>query len=101
MPIPKWLPMAAFLFVLFLIYNNPTDAGATAGNFAGFVVELLGAVGEFLTGLFEGTNDGVTSSGGTGTGTTVAESVESGADVADSFSHTHDGITHTHPGSEN
>ena len=112
MAIPSWLYTAAFLFVLFLIFNDPSGAGATAGNFAGFVVELLGAVGEFLTGLFEGANDGGASTGagtvdgvtvdgttdGAGTITPDADSTET---VTESFTHTHDGSTHTHTLTEN
>ena len=95
MAIPSWLYTAAFLFVLFLIFNDPGGAGDTAGNFAGFVVELLGAVGEFLTGLFEGTNDGGV--GGTGTEAPTAPATESGVSVGDSFTHEHDGLgQHTH-----
>ena len=49
---PKWVYPLAFLFVLFLIYSDPAGSEDTAGNFAGFIVELLGDVGEFLTSLF-------------------------------------------------
>jgi hypothetical protein len=99
MPIPKWLPTAAFLFVLFLIYQEPSSAGDTAGNFAGFVVELLSAVGEFLTGLFDGTSETV---GNTGADASPEPSVAPSTEgVEDTFTHTHDGITHSHTGTEN
>lgn len=95
---PKWVYPLAFAFVLFLIYNDPSGSGDTAGNFAGFIVELLSAVGEFLTGLFEGTSDGT---GAIDTTTsTSAGTVQSGSpDVVDSFTHTHDGTTHSHTSS--
>lgn len=89
---PKWVYPLAFLFVLFLIYNEPTSAGETASNFAGFIVQMLGSVGEFLTGLFEGASDGGTNVSSTPT-TAVAES----APLNDTFSHTHDGLApHSH-----
>lgn len=96
---PKWVYPLAFLFVLFLIYNDPSGSGDTAGNFAGFIVDLLGAVGQFLTGLFEGTAD----SGAVSTTTsTTAEVVESLVpDGVDSFTHDHGGTVepHTHTAS--
>lgn len=96
---PKWVYPLAFAFVIFLIYSDGTAAGDAAGAFAQFVVRLLGSIGEFLTGLFAGAGSGGSSvgsnppvvpgsSGGTGgTATTLL----------DSFTHTHDGITHSHP----
>lgn len=95
---PKWVYPLAFLFVLFLIYTDPSRAGDTAGNFATFVVDLLGSVGEFLTGLFEGASDAggtvttpPTSVDPTSTATTVAEQVGT-------FTHSHgDFAPHTHP----
>lgn len=99
MPIPKWLATVAFLFVIFLIYNQPTSAGDTAGNFAGFAVQLLESVGEFLTGLFEGASEG--GSNVTSTPTTSA-GIESVPEVGDSFSHTHSGLeTHSHDAAGN
>lgn len=96
---PKWVYPLAFLFVLFLIYNEPTSAGETASNFASFVVQLLGSVGEFLTGLFEGASDGGTNV--SSTPTSVAEgSVADGS--VDTFTHTHDGLApHSHPAAGN
>ena len=103
---PKWVYPLAFAFVLFLIYNDPSGSGDTAGNFAGFIVELLGAVGQFLTGLFEGTNE-VDSGAFNGTATSVADSVTSlspeslspdsvSPDGVDSFNHDHEGTATTH-----
>ncbi len=93
---PKWVYPLAFAFVLFLIYSDATSAGETAGNFAGFIVDLLSAVGEFLTGLFEGAGEAGSSSVNTNTGTT-AVTPTTVAEATDTFTHTHDGITHTHP----
>lgn len=93
---PKWVYPLAFAFVLFLIYNDPSGSGDTAGNFAGFIVDLLGAVGQFLTGLFEGTNDGAGAISNS-TSTTVADSVSSlSPDGVDSFTHDHSGTATTH-----
>lgn len=94
---PKWVYPLAFAFVLFLIYSDAASAGETAGNFAGFIVQLLGAVGEFLTGLFEGAGE-AGSTLDTNTPGTVATTVTTVvAETVDTFTHTHDGITHTHP----
>lgn len=89
---PKWLYPLAFAFVLFLIYSDATGAGNTAGEFAGFIVDMLSAVGEFLTGLFEGAGEAGNAVDSGGPTTTVAANV-------DSFTqHTHAGETtaHTH-----
>ncbi len=89
---PKWLYPLAFAFVLFLIYSDASGAGDTAGDFAGFIVDLLGALGKFLTGLFEGAGEAGATVDSSPT-TTVPDSV-------DSFTqHTHEGETtfHTHP----
>ena len=92
---PKWVYPLAFLFVLFLIYTEPGGAGEVASNFAEFLVNMLGSIGEFLTGLFEGasgeprTLDG-SSSFGTGRGTTTT--------IVDSFNRLHDATPHTHGG---
>lgn len=91
---PKWLFWIAIFFVLFLIYTQPANAGNYAGNFAEFAVNLLDAMGEFLTGLFDGASgDAGGSSGSTSTGSTGSTTVDS--DGA-SFSHFHGGETHTH-----
>ncbi|MGB5757970.1 MAG: hypothetical protein WBM50_13720 [Acidimicrobiales bacterium] len=93
---PKWVYPLAFAFVIFLIYSDGAAAGDTAGNFASFIVQLLSSIGQFLTGLFEGagsagssvgSNPPVIPRGSGGTTTTLL----------DSFTHTHDGITHSHP----
>jgi hypothetical protein len=56
--LPRWVLLLAFLFVLFLIYTEPGGAGQIASGFANFLVTLLGSIGEFLTGLFEGASRG-------------------------------------------
>jgi hypothetical protein len=99
---PKWLFWLALFFVVFLIYTQPDQAGVVAGGFAEFAVNLLGAVGEFLTGLFEGASaaDGAGGGGGLGSHT---HGDTSGADggvttttLSSCFTHTHDGVTHSH-----
>lgn len=92
---PKWLFWLAFFFVLFLIYTQPANAGTIAGNFADFAVDLLNAIGEFLTGLFEGASrdgssdfDSNTLSGDTGTTTSANPS----------YTHEHGGSVHSHGG---
>lgn len=94
---PKWVYPLAFAFVLFLIYSDATSAGETAGNFAGFIVDLLGAVGEFLTGLFEGAGEAGSRIDTNSPTTVVTDTTIAGTEAADTFTHTHDGITHTHP----
>jgi len=88
---PKWLFWLALFFVLFLIYTQPTNAGNIAGNFADFAVQLLDSLGEFLTGLFDGASGGdVDRSSSSGGGDPAV------ADGDGSFTHFHDGRTHTH-----
>lgn len=95
---PKWVYPLAFAFVIFLIFNDASGAGDMAGRFAGFIVDLLGAIGEFLTGLFEGAG------GNTGnTANTTPPTPENqpsfgggGGAAVEQFTHTHDGVTHTH-----
>jgi hypothetical protein len=92
---PKWVYPLAFAFVLFLIFRDGTAAGDSAGDFAGFIVELLGAIGEFLTGLFEGAGEaGASTSQGDPSG--IADNPPPLPDNVDSFTHTHGGVTHTH-----
>lgn len=95
---PKWLFWLALFFVLFLIYTQPADAGNVAGGFAGFAVDLLSSVGEFLTGLFEGaSNSDGSQAPATFTSTTVA-ATEPSVSVPSTFTHTHDGLgLHSHP----
>ncbi|MGI9597290.1 MAG: hypothetical protein ACR2QK_14095 [Acidimicrobiales bacterium] len=98
--IPKWMYPLAFAFVIFLIWSDATAAGETAGDFAGFIVDLLGAIGQFLTGLFEGAGEaGSSIDSGTPnpSPTTIVITPAPAADAVDTFTHTHDGITHTHP----
>lgn len=94
--VPKWMYPLAFAFVIFLIYSDATAAGTMAGNFAGFIVDLLSAVGEFLTGLFEGAGEAGSriDSNSPSVQTTVTTLA---AHTSDTFTHTHDGFTHTHP----
>lgn len=54
---PKWVYPTAFVFLLFLIFTEPTTAGSIAGEFAAFLAEMLGALGEFLAGLFGGASE--------------------------------------------
>lgn len=87
---PKWLFWLALFFTLFLIYTQPNDAGTIAGNFGQFAVDLLNAVGEFLTGLVGGASGSVDHTHGL----TDPAVTDGGA----TFTHTHDGVTHTHTG---
>ena len=95
---PKWVYPLAFVLVLFLIFNDPSGTGDTAGSFASFIVDMLAAVGEFLTGLFEGASDGADSTGSGTPSSSVPIDTGSVTD-AESFTHTHDGSTHTHSSS--
>ena len=51
---PKWVYPLAFAFLLYVIFTDAGSAGQLANGFAGFLGQILGAVGDFLTGLFEG-----------------------------------------------
>jgi hypothetical protein len=93
---PKWLYPLAFAFVLFLIYSDASGAGETAGNFAGFIVDMLSAVGQFLTGLFEGAGEAGASSGSGTTATTVVDSFGQ-PDSMTPHTHLGDPTPHTHP----
>jgi hypothetical protein len=64
---PKWTYTLAFFFLLFLVYTDPSGAGEFAGQFAAFAVRLLGGIGEFLTGLFQGASDPTVIDTSTGT----------------------------------
>ncbi len=73
---PKWVYPLAFVFLLFVIYNDPTGAGSMAAAFADFVGRLISALGEFFSGLFSA--DGSTStstSAGTGANLTIRPQV--------------------------
>jgi len=82
---PRWVYLLAFLFVLFLIYTEPAGAGEVASGFANFLVTLLGSIGEFLTGLFEGASRGSdvqgSSFGRSGTTSTI---------LNDAYNHVHE-----------
>lgn len=49
---PKWVYPLAFVFLIFVIYNDPAGAGSMANAFADFVGRLVSALGEFFSGLF-------------------------------------------------
>jgi hypothetical protein len=49
---PKWVYPLSFLFLLFVIYNDPAGAGNMAHAFAEFVGAIISTFGEFLSGLF-------------------------------------------------
>lgn len=49
---PKWVYPLAFVFLIFVIYNDPAGAGSMAHAFADFVGRLISALGEFFSGLF-------------------------------------------------
>jgi hypothetical protein len=97
---PKWLFWLALFFVVFLIYTQPDQAGVVAGGFAEFAVNLLGAVGEFLTGLFEGASSADGAGGGLGSHTHGDTGGDAGGvtttTLSSCFTHTHDGVTHSH-----
>lgn len=96
--VPKWMYPLAFAFVIFLIYSDATAAGSMAGRFAQFIVDLLSAIGEFLTGLFEGAGAGSTRSSSSSNAPSVQTTLTTlAAQTSDTFTHTHDGITHSHP----
>jgi hypothetical protein len=92
---PKWVYPLAFVFLIFVIYNDPVGAGSMAHAFADFVGRLISALGEFFSGLFGGTvADGSSTSNGiaptlstpalTGSAVTVPSSP-----TTDAFSHGH------------
>lgn len=49
---PKWVYLLSFVFLIFLIFTDPTGAGLIGNAFVEFVSNLLRALGEFLSGLF-------------------------------------------------
>ncbi len=90
---PKWLFWLALFFVLFLIYTQPGQAGSVASSFAEFAVDLLDAVGQFLTGLFEGASR----EGGTNGLDTNTLTDDTGSTTNPTFTHSHGGgEVHTH-----
>lgn len=100
---PKWVYPLAFAFLLYVIYSDAGNAGQMANGFAGFLGNLLGAVGDFLTGLFEGpspTSDGLSTDGsvtlnGSQSSTTAPGVTLNGANV-DSFGSATSDHTHVH-----
>ena len=61
---PKWVYPLAFVFLLFVIYNDPAGAGSMAHAFADFVGRLISALGQFFSGLFGGAAGSTTSTSG-------------------------------------
>lgn len=62
---PRWVYPLASLFLLFVIFNDPTGAGNMAAAFADFLGQLLSALGEFFSGLFgNSSGSGSTTTGG-------------------------------------
>jgi len=91
---PKWVYPLAFVFLLFVIYTDPTGAGAMAHAFADFVGRLISALGQFFSGLFGGAaNTTSTSTGLDPSLTTPALSTPiitaPGSPTTDVFSHGH------------
>ena len=92
---PKWLFWLALFFVLFLIYTQPGEAGSVAGSFGQFAVDLLDALGQFLSGLVDGAS-GESSTNGLDTSQL---SDNTGSTTSPTISHSHGGgEVHTHGG---
>ena len=72
---PKWVYPLAFVFLLFVIYNDPTGAGNMAHAFADFVGRLVSALGEFFSGLFNADGN-VPTDAGTGAGVDLSVQVQ-------------------------
>ncbi len=88
---PRWVYALAFLFVLFLIYSQPSSAGQAASGFADFAGSALSSIGEFMDGAFSGSSDNGTSVSNNTSNNVV---VEGGSDIV---THTHDGLApHSH-----
>lgn len=97
---PKWVYPLAFVFLLYLIYNDAGTAGQMAHGFAGLVGDIFGALGEFLTGLFEGgaatpDNSIDTSSSGV-SGTSATSPDVTLVDNTDTFGNTDHTHVHNH-----
>ena len=91
---PKWVYPLAFVFLIFLIYTDPTGAGQIANAFIEFLSTLLSALGEFLSGLF-GDVDNATRTN-TGSGITLSPNASYRATpTTDVFQHGH---THQYGG---
>jgi hypothetical protein len=89
---PKWVYPLAFVFLIFLIYTDPTGAGQIANAFIEFLSTLLSALGEFLSGLF----GDVDSTSQTRSGITVSPNLSTrGTPTTDVFQHGH---THQYNG---
>ena len=93
---PKWVYPLAFVFLLFVIYNDPAGAGTMAAAFADFVGRLISALGEFFSGLFGGNEANVTNTSGASPTLNVDPSVTVPASpTTDAFGHGH---THGYDG---
>lgn len=102
MAIPRWVYVLAFVFLIFVIYNDPAGAGSMAHAFADFVGRLVSALGEFFSGLF-GSDGGSSTSASNSSDLTVQPQVTvPSAPTTDYFIHGHehgitDGLYHSHP----
>jgi len=97
---PKWVFPLAFAFLLYVVYSDAGSAGQMANGFAGFLGEILGAVGDFLTGLFEGPapgSDNLSSNGSvTLNGSQPSTDITLNGANADSFGTANTDHTHLH-----
>lgn len=82
---PKWVYPLAFVFLLYVVFNDGSGAGQDANDFAGFLGEMLSAIGDFLTGMFEGNESGASTSDTSSTG--GGDGFDSGG--LDTTDHTH------------
>ncbi len=91
---PKWVYPLAFVFLIFVIYNDPTGAGTMAHAFADFVGRLISALGEFFSGLFGSDATATTSAGSPGDLTIQPQVTVPSSPTTDVFVHGHHhGIT--------
>ncbi len=94
MSIPGWVYGLAFVFLIFVIYNDPAGAGSMAHAFADFVGRLISALGEFFSGLF-GSDGGSSTSASDSSNLTIQPQVTvPSAPTTDLYVHGHHhGIT--------
>ena len=85
---PKWVYPLSFLFLLFLIYNDPAGAGDMAHAFAEFVGAIFNTFGQFLSGLF-GDPGSTTSTGGTNPSLSNPTVTVPASPTTDVFGHGH------------
>jgi len=93
----RWVYPLAFLFLIFLIFTDPTGAGNIAAAFVAFVGELFSALGEFLAGLFGGSGSGGTSTNA-GNGPTLSNPAVTVPTSPHTFDTFHHGHTHGYTG---